>query len=214
MRKLGRDRDIRIAIERAAAALERLVCRGRPSTLAIVGAVAAEGATTASLSISDALASKCGRKVLLVEADAERPALWSLMQDIGMRIDKRELPSGFPEGVCHAELGPSLSCCVWEAARDMSAARAFLGELLSKGSSFAQSFDLMVIDLPPVVESAESAAFAGQTDATLFVAAYGKHRASVHEDALNELHLHNANVIGLLFNRRRSSIPSWVMRTT
>ncbi len=68
----------------------------------------------------------------------------------------------------------------------------------------------VVIDLPAVLQATDAAVLASRCDAVIVVARAGKTSQRELERTL-EL-LHDANVLGVVLNRQRSSVPGWVDR--
>jgi Mrp family chromosome partitioning ATPase/capsular polysaccharide biosynthesis protein len=194
-----------LSVARLAAAVGKFITE-KNGTLAIVGAASAEGATTVSLALSKALADK-GWRVLLVQAGgAVRP------NPHGLPIGDAGLNATLPAGLRCVALADKLECLAFDEGLGKEAQRALFDIVFGRTLPLVDNFEVILVDLPPVLESADSAVAAGQSDGVLLVAAAARSAASMHQRAMDELRLHNGAIIGLVFNRRRDRVPSWLIQ--
>jgi Mrp family chromosome partitioning ATPase len=203
-------RRARLELDQTAALVDRRIAQEQTLTLSVVGAVPAEGVTTVSLGLCGALAAKRGRRVLLLEANGTQPTILKRIRRFGLGADAIATDARLPGELRRAALSPTLTCLAWESPVDEQVQGEFLDEVFVQDSPLLEGVELVVIDLPPVLASADSAVTAGRSHATVYVAAAARQRASVHLDALDQLRLHEAKLIGLVFNRVRDRVPRWL----
>ena len=178
---------------------------GLPKTLLITSSKPSEGKTTATIGLAKSLAS-IGLNVLLIDADLRNST-----------VHKRML--------CSNELGLSNYLTGAKSPGDVVQGSGIQGleimssgplppnpaELLS-GAKFmslltlaVESFDVVLIDGPPVMGLADAPLLASMAQATLMVVAANETKRSVFKVALRRLHLARGNVIGALLNKFDSS---------
>jgi capsular exopolysaccharide synthesis family protein len=177
-------------------------------TIAVTSASEKEGKTTTAFQLAMA-ALEAGQRVLLVEADAYRPALWRMLDIVDER-DARTGPglldylSGAAslEDVIKPTAVPGLSFVPAGPPRDGSITgllerergRAFVDEL----ASYA---DLVILDCPPVGPRADAVLLAATADAVVFVVDLQHSSERVVDDAVRRLRSAGGNLIGAVINR-------------
>jgi len=77
---------------------------------------------------------------------------------------------------------------------------------------FRDQFDLVIMDLPPVKNSARCLALARQTDGIVFVADAQQTRAREAKAAISTLRSNDVNVFGTVLNRVARTLPRWLER--
>lgn len=175
-------------------------------TVAITSASEKEGKTTTAFQLALA-AIEAGQRVLLVEADAYRPALWRMVDERGGRPDGPGLleylsGSASLEDVIRPTSVPGLSFVPAGPPREGSVTgllerergRAFVDEL----ASFA---DLVILDCPPVGPRSDAVLFAASADAVVFVVDLQHSPERVVDAAVSRLRSAGGNLIGAVINR-------------
>lgn len=169
--------------------------------LAVTSAVPDEGKTTASVALARAAASS-GRRTLLVECDLRRP---SLAGALGVHPQARmfALLSGWAtpsEGVCPAGGGGHMWFLDAEPqipspgdVLDSDGFAALLGEL-------RRSWDLVVLDTPPVCAFADAVLVAGRADAALMMVREGLASRDELAFACGQLEKAGARILGVVAN--------------
>ncbi len=71
-------------------------------------------------------------------------------------------------------------------------------------------FDVVIFDVPPVLEYEETRIIGKKMDGVILVAEAGKTRRQVVQRAKMELEESGATLLGILLNRRRHYIPQWI----
>jgi len=176
-------------------------------TVAVTSASAKEGKTTTAFQLAMA-ALEAGQRVMLVEADAYRPALWRMLDLLDERSGRRPglldyLMGDAPlEDVIKQTAIPGLSFVPAGPAREGSISgllerhrgRAFVEEL----ASYA---DLVILDLPPVAPRSDAVVIAASADAVVFVVDLQHSSERVVDDAVARLRSAGGNLIGAVINR-------------
>ena len=79
-------------------------------------------------------------------------------------------------------------------------------------SEFRSEFDLIIIDMPPVKNSARCLALAGQTDGVVIVADAEQTRTREAKAAISTLQSNGIKVLGTVLNRISRTLPRWLDR--
>lgn len=77
---------------------------------------------------------------------------------------------------------------------------------------FRSEFDFVIIDMPPVKNSARCLALAGQTDGVVFVADAAQTRSRQANAAIKTLRNNDVKVFGTVLNRVSRTLPRWLDR--
>jgi capsular exopolysaccharide synthesis family protein len=140
----------------------------------VTSCLAAEGKTTVAFSLSATLA-QAGSRVLLVDADLRKPALWKYFS--------RESTRGLGEALADSlsvEVDTPISALPNFAVVCSAQVRARPLELLDSGrmrsllEDWRGDYDFIVLDSPPVLPVADAAVLSTMSDATLLVARHGR----------------------------------------
>jgi len=184
-----------------ATTLQYATDEGLPKSLVITSACPGEGKSLTSLAIARNLGA-IGLRVLLIDADLRNPSLHrKLGADNAFGLSdvlraRTTTPGVFQdcglENVTFMASGPLPS----HAADLLAGPR--LRPLLT---SAAQSFDITIMDAPPVMGLADVPILAGAASATLFVIGSGQSRPGQIEAALRRLHLARCAVLGTVLTR-------------
>lgn len=201
-----RGREAGLALDRLVVTVDERLKADRRGVLAVAGAEPGEGASTLALALALGIAARRRQKVLLVSGSAD-PAFLDRVRGSGLPAMPLPTPEGLPAGLTLAAVGEYLVCGTWA---DASSAAAFLREGVGPGARLRAEAPLVVVDLPPLSGDAEAPFAGGQADAALLVAAAGRHRAAIHREALDALHRHGAELVGLVLNRTRRIVPCWL----
>jgi protein-tyrosine kinase len=77
----------------------------------------------------------------------------------------------------------------------------------------APSYNVVLIDAPAVLASADTMAVCEVVPQVVLVVAAGKTRYEVVERVTNELRDHDVTIVGTILNKHRRVIPNWFYRT-
>ena len=168
-------------------------------------AQAGEGTSTVALQFAQSLAHGSAR-VLFVDADARRPVVFADDSQQYSVLDPR-LASAAMAGV----MTPNLAAIpvTEEAARNGLLPASTIRSIIDTSMG---SFDWVVIDGPPVVESPESASLAAQVDGVVIVLHAGRAKRPVVTRAVEMLRKSGGRVLGTVLNRRIHEIPGFIYR--
>lgn len=167
----------------------------------VTSGLPSEGKSTAVVSIAIA-AAKEGLKVLVLDMDTYRKgATFALratvpvhsLQDVRGKMPRPEVLTieGVPEGAI------SLMSVSVRAIDSTKEEKLLLSELRD---SIDPSYDLVLIDTPPVLVVNDACRLGPLIDNTLFVVRWGQTRVEELNDAIDKLHMHNIDATATLIN--------------
>ncbi len=175
--------------------------------IGITSAISGEGRTTVALGLAQTLMADLDLPVTLVEADLERPSL-------ALHFDIAASP-----GLCEVLRGEMTLVEVMRSVSDNLS-------IVTTGTSGADSARLLtqlpltdpfhktsglrglvVVDLPPIINSSYSAYAAEATDAVVLVVRAGVTPTGVVREAISRLGDHAPR--GVVLNGQRSALPGW-----
>jgi Mrp family chromosome partitioning ATPase len=79
-------------------------------------------------------------------------------------------------------------------------------------SSVRTRYSYVLVDLPPVLNAAESAVLAGICDAVILVVESGKTKKRDIDSAMKKLNKQNVTLLGTILNRQKSHVPNWLQK--
>ncbi|MGH2634330.1 MAG: CpsD/CapB family tyrosine-protein kinase [Tepidiformaceae bacterium] len=171
-----------------------------------------DGKTTIAIALAASLSHDFGTNVTLVDADFHTH---SVERQYGL-----EGQVGFAEVLAGTTVLPDATHDIVEAAMHVVPAGLVSADpaRLARSDRLGPAVDQMksgnshvVFDLPATLHSMNAPALAQRCDAVIVVARSGR---TTRQQLDRTLHLlRDANVIGVVMNRQRSSIPAWVQRT-
>jgi len=189
-------------------------CVGKPPhVIAITSCRRGEGVSTVAANLAAAVALDGNGSVLLVDADAEHHSLDRLLKvkqepglaDLlskGKRIIRSSpirnlhvLPSGRMNG--NGNLSGILNS----------------GRFTALLESARKHYRLVVIDAPVVNELSSTGRLARLCDGVILVVETERMRWEVVQSAKEQLAKLNANIVGVVLNKRRFPVPRWLYRT-
>ncbi|MDB5694593.1 MAG: hypothetical protein JWN21_136 [Sphingomonas bacterium] len=185
---------------------------GLPRSILVTSTQAGEGKSTTSLAIATGFA-KLGKRVVLVDADLRRPSLHKMVE-------------GAPaHGLSDLLIGQATPADVATPIADQGFWLIASGplppnptDLLSSGRlpelirSLEDSFDLVVIDGPPVLGLADAPMLAANTRSLLFVVEASSGQRGRTRTALRRLRVNNAVILGVLltkFEARKAGLDKY-----
>jgi polysaccharide biosynthesis transport protein len=174
---------------------------GLPKTLLITSSKPSEGKTTTSIALAKSLAS-IGLNVLLIDGDLRNASVHRRLQcsnELGLsnyltgsKLPEEVVQSTDTEGLVVMASGPLPP----NPGELLSGPRML--SLLSLGM---ESFDIVVVDGPPVMGLADAPLLSSIARATLLVVAAGETRRSTVQVALKRTNFARGNVIGVLLSK-------------
>jgi polysaccharide biosynthesis transport protein len=187
--------------------LQFATSHGLPKTLLVTSSKPSEGKTTNSISLARSLA-QIGLNVLLIDGDLRNASVHKRMlcsNEFG--LSNYLVGSKMPDDVVQ---GTSTEGLVVMTAGPLppNPAELIAGpRMMSLLALGAESFDIVIIDGPPIMGLADAPLLASQVQSTLLVIAANETRRSVVKVALKRLNMARASVIGALltkFNTQQS----------
>jgi capsular exopolysaccharide synthesis family protein len=199
--------------------VRRLCCTGTDvdcsQAIGVTSCVRGEGVSSVAANLAISAARSIEGPVLLVDANVTQPSIEQtfnvLHQSCGLtdvlygEADPWECVQESP--VEHLRL-MSAGVTKPHAAPTYSPDR--ISELLD---AFKHEFRLIVFDLPVANELSTCYALASGLDGVLLVVEAEKVRSHVAQRAVKQLAEARANVLGVVFNKRRDHLPNWLFRT-
>ncbi|BAZ08389.1 capsular exopolysaccharide family protein [Calothrix sp. NIES-4071] len=177
----------------------KFISHKKVCTLAITSSVAGEGKSEVAANLAAALA-QSGRQVLLVDADMRQPAqhrLWGLINSVGLSnvivgqsdflLSKKVVNEHL--SILTAGVRPPNPLALIESDR-----------MASLISTFAQDYDYVIFDTPPLAGTADAAILGKMVDGVLLVARPGVVNSASAKAAKSLLERSSSNVLGIVAN--------------
>jgi len=182
-------------------------------TLAIIGCQRGEGVSTVAANISALLAQGRGGRVLLIDTNIRRPSAHHIFKTrlqpgfadiptaghdygdiiVSQRFKKLHiLAAGMPNGSPPGILQPT--------------------QFTQFINSMKMDYHHVVIDMPAIKEARFSARLSSLCDGVILVIEAERLRWQVLFEAKEQLLKWNANLVGVVLNKRRFPIPGWLYR--
>jgi tyrosine-protein kinase len=169
-----------------------------PRVVMFMGSHGGEGTSTVAAQFAFTLAGDRRVRVLLVDANARRPA--------------------FPDAAPGGDGGPGSTArperldLLPLAARHLGSGLIPATEARDAVEQFGPDYDWIVIDGPPALESPDAGALAAVADGTVVVVQAGRTKRPVLARAVELLRRTGARPMGVVLNRRRLEIPEFIYR--
>jgi polysaccharide biosynthesis transport protein len=174
---------------------------GLPKTLLVTSSKPSEGKTTTSVSLAKSLAS-LGLNVLLIDGDLRNASVHKRLRCTNtVGLSNYLSGSKLPEEVVQATDTTGL-VLISSGPLPPNPAELLNGPRLASLLALAtQSFDIVLIDGPPVMGLADVPLLSASTQATLLVIAANETRKNTVKLAVRRLQFARANIIGALLNK-------------
>ena len=181
--------------------LESALPEPRRRVVMILGSQRREGATTVALQLARTLARDERQRVSFLDAHAGHP---------GLEVDParhvavpRTVDSSAP-----ADGGPMANLEAWP----VPPGPLSPGTMREMIETLGADAKWVIVDGPPVLESAEAAALAASVDGVILVVQSGRTKRPVLTRSVELLRKAGARVLGTVLNRRRLEIPEFIYR--
>jgi Mrp family chromosome partitioning ATPase len=194
-------------------ALQTMMPQKAHWTLGITSTLPGEGVTTVARGLARVVAQTPNARVLICDVandpnnrprgkrDQRSSTRTSVGDDAGGRIEFSWLPGS---QIAVGALG--------ETRGGMNAITADSDSVRSIVTTASAGFELVILDLPPVSESAVGPSFAKAVDGVLLVVEAERTRAQAVRATQKTLAMYGANVLGVVLNKRRFHIPDFIYR--
>jgi polysaccharide biosynthesis transport protein len=197
------------AIRSLRTSLQFATSDGLPKSLLVTSSKPAEGKTTSSIALAKSLAS-IGLNVLLIDGDLRNSSIHRRMRcsnELGLsnyltgsKLPEEVVQSTDTEGLVVMAAGP-----LPPNPAELLAGPRFMS-LLALGM---ESFDILVIDGPPVMGLADAPLLASMTRATLLVIAANETRRNTVKVAVKRLQFARANLIGTILTKFDAKVSGY-----
>ncbi|MEG3085559.1 polysaccharide biosynthesis tyrosine autokinase [Sphingomonas sp. PB2P12] len=181
-----------------ASAMQFVTEGGAPKTLLVTSTRPAEGKSTSAWALAHSF-TRLGKSVLLIDADMRRPAFVTGRDNIGLSHILTNTGS-LSEHILHTDvegLWIMPSGTIPPSPPELIASARF-ASLLADASA---TFDVVVIDGPPILGLADSPLLSSIAQATLMVIESGRTRTRAVVEAQNRLRTAGAHMVGAILTR-------------
>ena len=193
-------------------ALESALTGKASRVVAVASAQPHEGSTTVALALARVLAQDPSLRVLVVDAHARRAGVATAL---GLKAEAtlRDLLAGHSDVARHIVVLERRNLRVLCARSDTQTGVSFpIGDLREFLAAASGAYDWVILDIEPILETADAAAVAGLADGVVMVLRAGRTKRPVVARAAIVLQKANARLLGSVLNRRRLEIPEFIYR--
>jgi succinoglycan biosynthesis transport protein ExoP len=175
---------------------------GSPKTLVVTSARAGEGKSTSAIALAVNFA-QLGMRVLLIDADLRNPSAHRMLKGynrVGLSNYLARTDMAAPDA-CQTTDIPGLTFMAAGPCPPNPAVLLSGPKMRTLVSLAGESFDMVIMDAPPILGLADTPLLASMAAGTLFVLAAGEARRPVVRASLKRLHFARAQVIGAVLNK-------------
>ena len=181
----------------------------RVKTLAISSALPDEGKTTTSANLAAVCAFE-GKRVLLIDCDLRRPRLHKVFRLPRQPGITHVLRAGLsPAAVVRDTFIDGVSLLSAGTYAERFADLLGSDRMRSLVNELAEHFEMIILDTPPVLAVADTAALAPLVDGVLLVVGAGTTNRHAVEEALQQLEGVGAHVVGAVLNDARGELERY-----
>ena len=181
-----------------ASAMQFVTEGGAPKTLLVTSTRPAEGKSTSAWALAYSF-TRLGKTVLLIDADMRRPAFVTGRENVGLSHILTNTGS-LSEHVLQTDveaLWVMPSGTLPPSPPELIASARFAALLVDASATF----DVVIIDGPPILGLADSPLLSSVTQATLMVVESGRTRTRAVVEAQNRMHTAGAHMVGAILTR-------------
>jgi protein-tyrosine kinase len=178
-----------------------------------IGSVPREGTSTIAREFASTLSLRLGKSVLLIDADPELPTHHHAF-NINIVHDMKEvIKDGLPivEALYHVE-DTSMFISIMSLNSSYDADLFDSPKIDNIWEQLRKRFDVIFVDSPPGGFSPIGFAICRTVDGVIVVVEAEKTRWPVASNLKERLLQNGANIIGVVFNKRKFYIPQWIYR--
>jgi len=180
-------------------------------TLGLTSSGPGEGVSTVALHLALAAASAAKDRVLLIDANTDRPSLhgaFGIPPAPGL-CELCEAPSQWSDTVWATEIE---NLAVLTAGNDPYRPRLVPLDISGVLAALRERFDVAIIDLPPAARNGFTLRCSGILDGTILVIEAERACCDAVREARQWLSESSSRLIGAVLNRRREPLPPWLDR--
>jgi len=183
-------------------------------TVGITSSLSGEGASTVAMQLAITAAGFAGNRILLVDYNIARPSITNHFRLTNRPGMVEILKEGGRVADCLQPTSIANLSCLTAGIGSESAEFVYdsfgLPEMVE---SLRADFDLVVFDMPPVGKASDATRLAGLADGILLVVEAERVRWEVALKTKDLLLRANADLLGVVFNKRKKYVPGWLYRT-
>ena len=174
---------------------------GTPKVLTLTSAMPSEGKSSSCMNLATAFAQSNAR-VLVIDADLRKPTAHKRLKlDNSMGLSNFLTYQASIDDVVQETLIPGVSA-VTAGPLSPNPSELLSSERLQELFDLApDTFDIIIIDAPPVMGLADALVLANRASATVMVTAFAQSKKRQIQDAHRRLKQSHANIIGVLFTK-------------
>ncbi len=183
----------------------------RSFSVGVTSAGYGDGKTTIAMALASGLAQDFGKEVALADLDFKTH---SVGREYGLEgkegVSEVLLGQAPLPAVTHHHRDTPMAIITAGNARADSTRLANSDRLISMIESLKEKCSYIVLDLPATLHSMSAPVLAQRCDGVIVVVRDGKTRRAELDRVLHLLR--DANILGVVVNRQKSSIPEWIQR--
>ena len=174
---------------------------GTPKVLTLTSAMPSEGKSSSCMNLATAFAQSNAR-VLVIDADLRKPTAHKRLKlDNSLGLSNFLTYQASIEDIVQETLIPGVSA-VTAGPLSPNPSELLSSERLQELFDLApDTFDIIIIDAPPVMGLADALVLANRASATVMVTAFAQSKKRQIQDAHRRLKQSHANIIGVLFTK-------------
>ncbi|MCX6623464.1 MAG: CpsD/CapB family tyrosine-protein kinase [Acidobacteria bacterium] len=183
---------------------------GRHRSVLISSATAGEGTTSATVFVGRSLVRDFGLRTAIVEVNWVRPSLAELFDLDADRSVAAALSGRLPLRSCLQDDGAGLGLLPAGDLKELEQKRGWQKALCGMLHELEADFEVSLVDLPPLLESADALVAGSVVPQMILVVSAGWASRQAIGRAVQELERANIQLIGTIFNERKRILPQWL----
>lgn len=177
---------------------------GTPKVLSLTSAMPSEGKSSSCLNLATAFA-QSGTRVLLIDADLRKPTVHKRLKlDNSQGLSNYLTHQAESDAVIQETMIKGVSAITAGPLSPNPSELLSSERLLELFKLVPDTFDIIIIDSPPVMGLADALILANRASATVLVTAFAQSRRRQIQDAHRRLKQAHANLIGTIFSKVKS----------
>jgi succinoglycan biosynthesis transport protein ExoP len=203
------ERQVQESYRKTAHFLSKLAAGHRGQAVQVASATRREGTTTVVLTLANRLRALHGLKVLVVEIGA-RNDLVDLLE-----LDRERTFESFAAGrttAAETVQTTSSGLFVIPSMPHIQPGAEYPLQLRRMLTEVQPDFDMVLLDVPPVLESVDALIVGAIVPQLLLVVESGRTRYEVVQRAKKELEAEGIQIIATVLNKQRRFVPGWIYR--